>query len=226
MRRVLVAVLVLLFLPAGLDAQASSTGRIVGRVLDAANGAGLAAAGLQVVGTNIGTQSGVDGRFTIVGVPAGTVTITVRRIGYAPKTITGLFLEAGKALEQDVTLAQATLELSAQVVTAEAERGTVNEALDQQRNAVGIVSATTQEQMSRSPDGDAAKAIQRVSGVTVQDGKSVFVRGLGERYTVTNLNGARLPSPEPEKRFVPLDLFPSWENAGRSNSAVANTCIV
>lgn len=209
MRRVLVAVLVLLFLPAGLDAQAPSTGRIVGRVLDAANGAGLAAAGLQVVGTNIGTQSGVDGRFTIVGVPAGTVTITVRRIGYAPKTITGLFLESGKALEQDVTLAQATLELSAQVVTAEAERGTVNEALDQQRSAVGIVSATTQEQMSRSPDGDAAKAIQRVSGVTVQDGKSVFVRGLGERYTVTNLNGARLPSPEPEKRFVPLDLFPS-----------------
>src|SRR5262249_45603631 len=44
---------------------------------------------------------------------------------------------------------------------------------------------------------------------TVQDAKYVFVRGLGERYTTSSLNGARIPSPEPEKRVVPLDLFPS-----------------
>ena len=47
-----------------------------------------------------------------------------------------------------------------------------------------------------------------MSGVTVQDGKYVFVRGLGERYTTSSLNGARVPSPEPEKRVVPLDMFP------------------
>src|SRR5690606_25841376 len=49
----------------------------------------------------------------------------------------------------------------------------------------------------------------RVSGVTVQGGRYVFVRGLGERYTTTSLNGSRIPSPEPERRMVPLDLFPS-----------------
>jgi len=48
-----------------------------------------------------------------------------------------------------------------------------------------------------------------VSGVTVQDNRYVFVRGLGERYTTATLNGSRIPSPEPEKRVVPLDLFPS-----------------
>ena len=48
-----------------------------------------------------------------------------------------------------------------------------------------------------------------MSGVTVQDGKYVFVRGLGERYTTSSLNGARVPSPEPEKRVVPLDMFPA-----------------
>lgn len=210
MRRVLLLLTAVLILPLpSASAQAPSTGRIVGRVLDAATGTGLTDAGIQVVGTTLGTMSGVDGRFSINAVPAGTVTITVRRIGYAPKTITGIFLEAGKTVEQNVSLAAASVELTAQVVTAAAERGTVNEALDQQRNATGIVSAVTAEQMSKSPDSDAAKAVQRVSGVTVQDGRSVFVRGLGERYTVTNLNGARLPSPEPEKRFVPLDLFPS-----------------
>ena len=211
MRRVLLffVTAVLMFASAPLAAQSPTTGRIVGRVLDAENGAGLTDAGIQVVGTTIGTTSGVDGRFTINGVPAGTVTLTVRRIGYAPKTVTGLFLEGGKTFEQNVSLDPASVEIAAQVVTAEAERGSVNAALDEQRNATGIVSSVTQEQISKSPDGDAAKAIQRVSGVTVQDGRSVFVRGLGERYTVTNLNGARLPSPEPEKRYVPLDLFPS-----------------
>ncbi len=211
MRRVpkLLLSLIALALPQAMRAQAPTTGRIVGRVLDAATGSALTDAGIQVVGTTLGTMSGVDGRFTIVNVPAGTVTLQVRRIGYAPKTVTGLFLEAGKVLQQDVSLAQASVQLTAQVVTAEAERGSVNEALDAQRTATGIVSAVTSEQISKSPDSDAAKAIQRVSGVTVQDGRSVFVRGLGERYTVTSMNGARLPSPEPEKRYVPLDLFPS-----------------
>ena len=65
------------------------------------------------------------------------------------------------------------------------------------------------EKRSRRPDGDAAQAVKRVSGVTLQDGRYVFVRGLGERYTTASLDGARIPSPEPEKKVVPLDLFPA-----------------
>ena len=198
-----------LTLPALAGAQAPTTGRVVGRVLDASSGAGLSDAGVQVVGTTIGTMSGVDGRFTIAAVPAGTVTIMVRRIGYAPKTITGIYLEAGKTLTQDITLAQASVQLTAQVVTAQSERGSVNEALDQQKNSVNVVSSITAEQIAKSPDGDAAQAVGRVSGVSVMDGKYVFVRGLGDRYTQTSLNGARIPSPEPEKKVVPLDLFPA-----------------
>lgn len=212
MRRVLTLLplfLLALVLPAQAGAQTPTVGRIVGRVIDAASGAGLSDAGVQVVGTSIGTMSGVDGRFTIVNVPAGTVTIQVRRIGYAPKTITGLFLEGGKTLQQDVSLAAASVQLTAQVVTADAERGSVGSALDAQKNSVNVVSSITSEQIAKSPDGDAAQAVGRVSGVSVQDGKYVFVRGLGDRYTQTSLNGARIPSPEPEKKVVPLDLFPT-----------------
>ncbi|MEY3702204.1 MAG: hypothetical protein RI891_1496, partial [Gemmatimonadota bacterium] len=209
MRRALSLIALLSLVTAPGAAQSPTTGRIVGRVLDAATGAGITEAGIQIVGTTQGTLSGVDGRFTLVGVTPGTVSLLVRRIGYAPKTVTGLVVVGGQSLQQDVSLSAATVQLTATVVTAAAERGSVNEALDQQRSATGIVSAVTAEQIAKSPDGDAAKAIQRVSGVTVQDGRNVFVRGLGERYTVTSMNGARLPSPEPEKRYVPLDLFPS-----------------
>ncbi len=188
---------------------ANATGRVAGRIIDAETGLGITGVGVSIVGTTMGAMSAVDGSYTILGVPAGTVTLQARRIGYGPKTVTGIILNAGGAVEQNITLSSAGIELTAVSVSASAERGSVNAALDAQRTATGIVNAITAEQISKSPDGDAAKAIQRVSGVTVQDGRSVFVRGLGERYTVTNLNGTRLPSPEPEKRFVPLDMFPS-----------------
>lgn len=195
-------------LPASVRAQAAP-GRLVGRIIDAASGQGLSDVGVQVVGTTLGTMSGVDGRYTIANVPAGTVTLQARRIGYAPKTVTGLELAAGQALEQNVSLAAATVTLQTVTVSAAAERGSVNAALDAQRNARGVVNSVTAEQIAKSPDSDAAQAVQRVSGVTVQDGRYVFVRGLGERYTTTSLNGARIPSPEPERKVVPLDLFPS-----------------
>ena len=190
-------------------ATASADGRIVGRVIDARTGQGLADVGIQVVGTTSGIASGIDGRFTLANVRQGTVTLHLRRLGFAAKTVTGIVLRPGETLEQNVTLEPVTVALTTQVVTASSERGTVNEALDKQRTAVGVINSVTAEQIAKSPDASAAQAIQRVSGVTVQDDKYVFVRGLGERYTTTSLNGSRVPSPEPEKRVVPLDMFPS-----------------
>ena len=213
MRRLsLFSIVLLLFASvstAHAQATPSQSGRIVGRIVDATTGTGIAEVGVQVVGTSIGTLSGVDGRFSLSAVPAGTVTIQARRLGFGAKSVTGLFLEAGKTLEQNIALTGSTVQLAATVVTASAERGTVNDALDRQKHATNVQNSVTAEQIARSPDGDAAQAVQRVSGVTVQDGKYLQVRGLGERYTTASLNGARLPSPEPERKVVPLDLFPA-----------------
>ncbi|MEP6832426.1 MAG: carboxypeptidase regulatory-like domain-containing protein [Gemmatimonas sp.] len=187
----------------------ATTGRITGRIVDAASGQGISDASVQVVGTTMGNLSGVDGRYTLSAVPAGTVTIYVRRIGYATKTVTGIILEASKVLEQDIALPQAEKQLEAISVTASAERGTVNEALNAQKNSVNAVNAITAEQIAKSPDSDAAQATQRVSGITLADGKFAQLRGNNERGTTATLNGARIPSPEPERKVVPLDLFPS-----------------
>ena len=131
-----------LCIPFALHGQAPlPTGRIVGRVVDVKTGSGLSDVGIQIVGTTTGTMSGVDGRFTLPQVRAGTITIHARRIGYVPKTITGIILDQGGALEQNISLDAVSVQLTAQVVTASAERGTVNEALDKQRTATGIVSA-------------------------------------------------------------------------------------
>lgn len=188
---------------------AAQAGQVTGRVVDAATGRPVAAARVAVQGLQLAANAGVDGRYTITGVPAGPRTLTVTALGYASKTVTGVVVPAGGAATQDVSLSAATLLLESVTVTAQAERGSVTQALDEQRTAVGVVNALGAEQIARSPDSDAAQAIRRVSGVTVQDGRYVVVRGLSERYTTATLNGARIPSPEPERRVVPLDLFPA-----------------
>lgn len=201
-------VLALLVFTISVPLQAQATGRIAGRVIDE-QGAPIAGAVLEVVGSALRTQAAIDGRYSLSNVPAGPASVRVRYIGYQPKVVAGIEVPDGGAVQQDISLSVQAIELEEITVAAAEERGSVNRALEEQRSARNVVSAITQEQIARSPDSDAGQAVQRVSGVTVQDGKYVFVRGLGERYTTTSLNGSRMPSPEPEKKLVPLDLFPS-----------------
>ncbi len=184
-------------------------GRIVGRVVDQETGQPISGAQISVEGTRQGALTNVDGRYILLRIPAGTRTLHVTYIGYADKTVQGIGVQADQAVVQDVALVSSAIAIAPITVSATREQGTVTSALNAQKTAVAVTSATTADQIAKSPDSDAAEAVQRVSGVTVRDGKYVFVRGLGERYTTTSLNGARVPSPEPEKKEVPLDLFPS-----------------
>lgn len=187
----------------------SRHGRIIGRVLDSESGRGLVGAQIVVDGANPGTLTGIDARYVLTSVPRGPVSLTVSYLGYAEKTVTGVQIPSSGAATLDIGLNAAALSLEGITVTVAGEQGRISRALEEQPSAVGFVNAVTSEQISRSPDSDAAAAIQRVSGVSVQDGKYVFVRGLGERYTTTFLNGSRIPSPDPERKVAPLDLFPS-----------------
>lgn len=72
-----------------------------------------------------------------------------------------------------------------------------------------VAAFLTDTDLERQGDSTAAEALTRVTGLTVAEGRFVYVRGLGERYSSAMLNGSPLPSPEPLQRVVPLDLFPS-----------------
>ncbi|WP_164115718.1 TonB-dependent receptor [Sphingorhabdus sp. Alg239-R122] len=77
------------------------------------------------------------------------------------------------------------------------------------RNTTQVVSVLSAEDIARSGDGDIASSLERVTGLSVDSGGFVYVRGLGDRYSQALLNGSPLPSPEPLKRVVPLDIFPT-----------------
>ncbi len=92
--------------------------------------------------------------------------------------------------------------------------GTYNEGgqelyTDERRTTAAVTEAVSAEQIARTGDADAATTLKRVTGLSVVDGKYVFVRGLGDRYSSVLLNGAQIPSPDPTRRVIPLDLFPN-----------------
>ncbi|QLE84099.1 outer membrane beta-barrel protein [Shewanella sp. Scap07] len=88
-------------------------------------------------------------------------------------------------------------------------RAHASAAMEERREQVAVADLMGAEQIARTGDSDAAAALRRVTGLTLKDGKFIYVRGLGERYSSTSLNGATVPSPDPTRNVVPLDMFPA-----------------
>jgi len=186
-----------------------ASGRLVGKIVDATSGAPITTAQVSVEGTDLSALSDLNGRFHLDGVPVGSQSVAARLLGYAPKIVTAVAIRADETTSLDISLETTAITLEAISITANLEAGATSRLLDEQRMSIAMVDAVGSQQISKSPDSDAAEVAARVSGVTVAEGKYVFIRGLGERYSQTSLNGTPLPSPEPEKEVVPLDLFPS-----------------
>jgi outer membrane receptor for ferrienterochelin and colicin len=95
------------------------------------------------------------------------------------------------------------------VTTGTRLKGTATAVIEERKNQAFVADILGADQISRTGDSDAASALRRVTGLTLVDGKFIYVRGLGERYSSTQLNGAAVPSPDPTRNVIPLDLFPS-----------------
>ena len=118
-------------------------------------------------------------------------------------------VEADGVVALDVTLTSEAIEVEAVVVKAQAVRNTEAALLRERQKAPAVSDAISAEDISRAGSGDAAEAMTHVTGATVQDGKYVTIRGLGDRYSTVQLNGAELPSADPDRRAVAMDMFPS-----------------
>ena len=182
-------------------------GVLIGRAKDAGSGAPLAGVRVYVRGYPADTTTDADGNFRLE-LPSGPWDLSAIKAGYVTVAAsTRVEPEAGAPLE--FRLERAGLELAELTIRAPRIEGGTASVLDERQEAAAVSDVLGAEQMSRSGDGDAAAALKRVTGLTVVGGRYVYVRGLGDRYSATLLNGSMLPSPEPEKRVVPLDLFPT-----------------
>lgn len=148
----------------------------------------------------------MDGTFTLDGLRPGAFVIEANLDGFQ-KLSQNATLVTGQKLNLAFKLVPAfgeTLEVVGEAVPT----GEVA-ILESRRQSAVVSDSISAEEIRRTPDSDAASVVERLTGVTLLGNKYVFVRGLGERYSGTTINGATMPTTETEKRVVPLDLFPA-----------------
>ena len=184
-------------------------GYLVGQVVDKASARPLPATNVLVIGTTLRTQTDLDGRFRLP-VPAGVYSVRAFRLGNVAAQQDGVTITAGVTTTVTFALGGAVVQLQAQTVTAAPTKANSEDALlAMQRAASRVSDGISAEAIKRAPGTNAGDAVVRITGVSIVDSKFAVVRGLAERYSNTLLNGVELPSPEPQKKIVPLDIFPS-----------------
>lgn len=187
--------------------KARPPGTITGRVVEEKELKPISGARIFVSGSSESTRTDPEGRFT-VKVSSGSVTLAVIHPEYATETVTGIDVPENGTSSVEVKMTPSAAELETEVVRVLKLEGTLEVVQAERRDQKSVMEIISAEQISKSGDSDAAGALKRVTGLTVVNGRYVYVRGMGERYSSSLLNGSTLPSPEPERRAVPLDLFP------------------
>ncbi|MEZ4650154.1 MAG: TonB-dependent receptor [Candidatus Eisenbacteria bacterium] len=155
-----------------------------------------------------GTFTMEDGSYRLDATP-GTYKMMASYIGYNALTVTEVQVAEGKDLTLNLTLAPSAMKdvVEEVEVTAKKIENSETYILQLQKKAAAVQDGISAAQISKTTDSNAADALQRVTGLSVVDGQNVYVRGLGERYSSTTVNGASVGSPEPNKRVMPMDMF-------------------
>ncbi len=166
------------------------------------------------------TTSAADGSFEL-SLPRGQYELSIASPDFATVKVKDFTILADSVMELNLSLAKVGTENLEEVLAIGsfiADTATADE-----RDSSAILDVIGSEQLARFGDSSAASALKRVAGVSINQGKYAVVRGLNERYTAVTLNGSSLPSPDPTRRVVPLDIFPSsilsQINVSKSNSA-------
>ena len=195
----------LLFLPGLLTAQ---KGAVSGTVIDAESAETMIALPVIVEGTDIVTTTDFDGKYS-VQLSAGTYTFRFTYLGYTDKVVSEVIVKENEVTYLDVQLGSSSTGLEEVVVTAKAIERSENALLMLQKNSSNIQDGISYQEMSRLAVGNVANAMTKITGTSIQDGKYVVVRGLGDRYSVSQLNDMPMPSLDPYRNSAQLDLIPT-----------------
>jgi outer membrane receptor protein involved in Fe transport len=213
---------------------ALADGTVSGVVIDGLTGQPVRGATIAVEGAEVSITSDLGGAFRGAA-PAGTYTVLVSKDGFDSQRVADVVVADGEVADfavvllpssgaatfdespsPDETEPAAGAETSASpafageiTVTADPETSTEIALLSERKNAAQISDAIGSDEMKKNGGGDAADVVKRVVGISLEGDKYVFVRGLGDRYSNTSLNGSKIPSTEFDKKVVPLDLYPA-----------------
>ena len=181
-------------------------GKVAGNVIDGEFVEPMAFANILVKGTTIGTTSDFDGKYELELEP-GTYTLIFSFVGYNTQEISDVIIKSDEVVTLDVTLE--TNSLDTIILTTSIKRNTENSVLDLQKKSVVVLDGLSAQSIKSSGASNLAAAVKSVPGVSIEGGKYVYVRGLGDRYTKSILNGIDIPGLDPDRNTIQMDLFPT-----------------
>lgn len=188
----------------------AQTGSVVGLLTDVEyNNEPLPFANVIIKGTSTGTTSDFDGLYALEDLEPGTYTIVYSYVGYETVELS-VSIEESKVTTVNVPMSASAAALDQIVITTTVKRESEVALLLEQKKATTITQSIGAQELARKGVDNAAAAVAQISGISQQQGSSdVFVRGLGDRYQNTTMNGLSLPSNDVNKKNINLDLFPS-----------------
>ena len=158
------------------------------------------------VGT--GTTSDFDGNYEI-GLSEGVYTLMFSFMGYETLEISDVKVSSQELAVVNVTMNTLAQGLDEVVISVSASKNTETSVLEFQKKSVSLVDGLSSQRIKSSGASNIASAVKSVPGVSVQGGKYVYVRGLGDRYTKSILNGIDIPGLDPDRNTIQMDIFPT-----------------
>jgi hypothetical protein len=183
---------------------------ISGSVVDDSNGGVLPGVNIIIKELKLSTTTDSDGKFVFRNVATGSYEVEFSYIGYESKIISEVVTKNNEITYLNTTLVEIKNELKEVVITrTKAKAESIKSLLVAQKNSITVSDGISAESIKRTPDRTTSDVLKRVSGVSIQDNKFVIVRGLNDRYNTALINGAPLPSSEPDRKAFSFDIFPS-----------------
>lgn len=185
---------------------------IRGKLFDKETGEPLMFANVGLKGTSIGTMTDFDGNFSLESsiLATGLYNVQISFISYQTIVIEGVSVTSGQVtLLGGISMQSTSEQLQEVVVSAEAVKTSETAMLVMKKKSAVMLDGISSEEMKLIGDGTAGEAAKRITGVTVEGGKYVYIRGLGDRYTKSTLNGLDIPGLDPDRNTLQMDIFPS-----------------
>jgi hypothetical protein len=183
-----------------------SQGKVSGLIMDGEYDEPMAFANVIVKNSSIGTTSDFDGKYEL-SLDPGSYTLIFSFVGYSTIEITDVTISEESDEIVNVTLL--TNMLDEVVISTTVRKNTESAVLDIQKKSTVMLDGISSQGIKKAGASNIAGAVKAVPGVSVQGGKYVYVRGLGDRYTKSILNGVDIPGLDPDRNTIQMDIFPT-----------------
>ncbi len=182
---------------------------IKGIIRDKSSKEPLTGATVQVLGTNIGVIADLDGNYNLVGLKNGTYTILIKYVSYKTIEVKSVKVSGNAPITLDVEMEPESQVLGDVTVVARKNLEGEKALLQERQKATLAIENLGSKEMSLKGVSNVADGVKKITGVSLASAGQLIVRGLGDRYSTTTLNGLPIASPNPDNKLIPLDIFPT-----------------